>query len=101
MVKRVVIDPKGRIIHIELKPPFNYLEILAKGGADGTRGSSSPREKKRANSKAGSFQIAQCDPGRTQLEHRILSVKTLEFTRTISFPQSNKLKRLSTELAFR
>jgi hypothetical protein len=41
------------------------------------------------------------DPGRTQLEHRILSAKTLEFTHTISFPQSDKLKRLSTESAFR
>jgi hypothetical protein len=42
-----------------------------------------------------------CDPSRTQLEHRILSVSTLEFTHTIAFPQNNKLKRLSTELAFR
>jgi hypothetical protein len=62
MVKRVIIDPEGRIIRMELKPPFNYLETLAKGSTDGARGSSSPREKKRANSKAGSFQITQCDP---------------------------------------
>jgi DNA invertase Pin-like site-specific DNA recombinase len=44
---------------------------------------------------------ANNDPSRTQLEHRILSVSTLEFTHTIAFPQNNKLKRLSTELALR
>ena len=44
--------------------------------------------------------LGYCDPYRTQLEH-ILSVNTLNFTQIISFPQSDKLKRLSTELAFR
>ncbi len=47
------------------------------------------------------MKFAFIDPSRTQLEHRILSVSTLEFTHTIAFPQNNKLKRLSTELAFR
>lgn len=77
MVKRVFIDPEGRIIRIELKPPFNYLETLAKGGTDGARGSSSPREKKRANSKAGSFQIIQSDPGKIRTYDQALKRRLL------------------------
>lgn len=64
MVKRVIIDPEGRIIHMELKPPFNYLETLAKGGANGKQGKGSSAGTKRTSTQAGSLQITRSDPGR-------------------------------------
>ncbi len=38
MVSRVVINPEGRIIRIELKPPFNYLDELYHSGGSGPSG---------------------------------------------------------------
>lgn len=94
MVKRVIIDPEGRIIRLELKPPFNYLETLAKGSADGKRGNRSPREKKKTNLEVGSFQIIQCEPDKTQSE-LIPKFKTAIFLQQLTFPQSANLVRLS------
>jgi len=34
MVERVVINPEGRILWLELKPPFSYLTTLVKGGSE-------------------------------------------------------------------
>jgi hypothetical protein len=62
MVKRVVIDPEGRIIRMELKPPFNYLDTLAKGGQNGKRGKGSSAGTKKTSTQAGSLHITQSDP---------------------------------------
>jgi hypothetical protein len=91
-----------------LLSPFIYLHHLA-GGNGGQSQKQRRRENDREAGKQTSspngtgclLQIGLGERARTQLEHRILSVKTLEFTHIISFPQSDKLKRLSTELAFR
>jgi hypothetical protein len=95
MVKRIIINPEGRITRIELKPPFNYLDTLAKGGQNGKRGTgSSAGTKKTSIIDTGSFHITRSDHNRTQLEP-IFSRNTLEFTQSISFPQQEKLRRLS------
>lgn len=47
MVNRVVINPEGRIIHMELKPPFNYLSNLDKARQNGERGNGTPSETKK------------------------------------------------------
>lgn len=54
MVKRVIIDPEGRIIRMELKPPFNYLDKLAKGGQKGKRGKGSSAGNKKTSKTARS-----------------------------------------------
>jgi hypothetical protein len=100
MVDRVVVSPEGTIRRMELLPPFAYLKEVT----DRVRNGSSGFERKtKTSAKAGqcSSLLSLGEHSRTQLEHRILSVNTLEFTHIISFPQNDKLKRLSTELAFR
>lgn len=100
MVERVVVNPEGKIIRLELLPPFSYLRHVTErvqnsGGA--------VEGKQNASTKAGicSDYVQSGDPSRTQLEHHLFSVNALEFTHIISFPQNNKLKRLSPELALR
>ncbi len=59
----VVIDLEGRIIRMELKPPFNYLDTLAKGGqTNGSRGTSKTAGIKRTSTRAGSLSINGSDP---------------------------------------
>ena len=100
MVDRVVVCPEGTIQRMELLPPFAYLKEVTdrvRNSGDGIEG------KTKTSAQAGqcSTLFPLSDRSRTQLEHRVLSVNTLEFTHIISFPQNDKLKRLSTELAFR
>jgi hypothetical protein len=73
---------------------YRETETLAKAGTDGTRGSSSPCEKKRANSKAGSFPIIQCEPDKSQSEPSP-KYKTALFLQQLIFPQNANLVRLS------
>ena len=95
MVKRIIINPEGRITRIELKPPFNYLDTLAKGGQNGKRGTgSSAGTKKTSIIDTGSFHITRSDPNRTQSEH-FPKEKTATFLQQLIFPQSAKLARLS------
>jgi len=51
MVERVVVDPEGMIIRLELRPPFGHLrqvtEKVRKGGGSAVEG------KTKANSKVG------------------------------------------------
>jgi hypothetical protein len=68
MVKRIIINPEGRIIRIELKPPFNYLDLLAKGETNGTRGKGSSAGTKKTSIMAGSFQITQSSPNGRNIE---------------------------------
>ena len=110
MVKRVVIDPEGRIIRMELKPPFNYLDTLAKGGQNGKRGKGSSAGTKRTSTQAGSLHITHSDPSRTQLsivcspddpdwtqsEHFYPS-NTAFFLQQLTFPQSAALAHLSNQ----
>jgi len=100
MVERVVVNPEGMIIRLELLPPFSYLRHVTKRVQD--NGGAAVQGKTNASDEAGacSDYVQSGDSYRTQLEHRTAE-NTLEFTITISFPQSDKLKRLSAELAFR
>ena len=66
MVKRVVINPEGRIIHMELKAPFNYLSGLEKASQNGERGNGTPAELKRINIGVSSPQITGGAPGRSR-----------------------------------
>ncbi|MBZ0278712.1 MAG: hypothetical protein K8I60_21370, partial [Anaerolineae bacterium] len=102
MVERVVVNPEGAIIRLELLPPFSYLRYV-KTRVQQNDGGRAVKGKTKTSTQAGqcSDYVRSGVPDRTQLEHRILSVSTLEFTHTIAFPQNNKLKRLSTESAFR
>ena len=52
------------MIRMELKPPFNYLDTLAKGGQNRKRGKGSSAGTKRTSTQAGSLHITQSDPGR-------------------------------------
>ncbi|MDX1992565.1 MAG: hypothetical protein SF029_09250 [bacterium] len=101
MVERVVVNPEGMIVRLELLPPFSYLRHVTERVQN--NGGSAVEGKTKTSTQAGqcSDYIQSGELSKTQLEHRILSVNTLEFTHTIAFPQNNKLKRLSTELAFR
>ena len=57
MVSRVVINPEGRIIRIELKPPFNYLDGLHQSGGSGPDGKRPrPQNKKTSALDTGSLQ---------------------------------------------
>jgi hypothetical protein len=104
MVKRVVIDPEGRIIRMELKPPFNYLDTLAKGGQNGKRGKGSSAGTKRTSKtavstrrKAGSLHITQSDPNGKELEHlSSLNPLLIEFLQCIAFPQNAQFALLET-----
>lgn len=95
MVKRIIINPEGRITRIELKPPFNYLDTLAKGGQNGKRGTgSSAGTKKTSIIDTGSFHITRSEPDKTQSEHPP-QYKTAFFLQQLIFPQSAILARLS------
>ncbi len=69
MVNRIVINPEGRIIRIELKPPFNYLDDLVKGSTNDQRGGETSLEMKRTSTPAkhtGSLQVTSGAPDRTR-----------------------------------
>lgn len=67
MVNRIVISPEGRIIRIELKPPFNYLDDLVKGRTNDQRGGETSQEMKRTSTKhTGSLQVICGAPDRTR-----------------------------------
>lgn len=71
MVKRIVINPEGRIIRMELKPPFNYLDALVQGGQDGGRGEGLSAGTKRTGIiDTGSLHLSQSDPSRTRTSIR-------------------------------
>jgi hypothetical protein len=97
MVKRAVIDKEGRIIRMELKPPFNYLDTLAKSGSHGGRGDGTSTETKRTSVDAGSLQIIQSDPNGKELEHlSSLNSLLIEFLQCIAFPQNAQFALLET-----
>lgn len=74
VVGKVVINEQGRIMRLELQPPFTYLRALA--GENGrpqrkrekrSSGQRSRPEKTKSSSKAGcSLEVSFCDPGRTR-----------------------------------
>ncbi|MFW5709826.1 MAG: hypothetical protein ACOCX5_06375, partial [Chloroflexota bacterium] len=98
MVKRVVINPEDRIIRMELKPPFNYLDTLAKGGSPhGGRGEGPSPETKRTSINTGSLQIKRSDPNGKKLEHLpTQNPRIIEFLQRIAFPQSAEFASLVT-----
>jgi DNA invertase Pin-like site-specific DNA recombinase len=58
MVSRVVINPGGRIVRIELMPPFNYLDGLHHSGENDPRGQHPrPQNKRTSDLDAGSLHL--------------------------------------------
>jgi DNA invertase Pin-like site-specific DNA recombinase len=67
MVSRVVINPEGRIIRIELKPPFSYLdELYHSGGSDPREEHLRPHNERTNISDTGSLQNTCGTPSRTR-----------------------------------
>lgn len=95
IVERVVVDPGGKVLRVELLPPFSYLHGLsdrirnADGGDDGDG-------KTKASVKAGSCSISIALGGldEIQSEHRFPLKPSLKFLQTIVFPQSTSLQRI-------
>ena len=101
MIERVIVNPEGMIIQLELRPPFSYLHRLNERVQTSNGGAVRGKTKTSAMSGQCSDYVLLGEHHRTQLEHRRRSVDTLKFTQTIAFPQNDKLKRLSPELTFR
>ena len=98
MVNRIVINPEGRIIRIELKPPFNYLDDLIKGSTNDQRGGETSLEMKRTSTLSkhtGSLQVTSGAPSMKQIEP---SFPTANFLDKINFPQRVYLERLSDQV---
>ena len=79
MVERVIIDLGGKILRLELKPPFKYLQSLANGGqsnlAEGgeiPRKKSASKAKRTGNLPAGSLSLTFGDPGRIRTCDQVL-----------------------------
>ena len=67
MVSRVVINPAGRIVRIELKQPFNYLDGLHHSGENDPRGQRpGPKNEETGTSDAGSLQLSFGGPEETR-----------------------------------
>ena len=69
VVGKVIIDPGGRVLRLELIPPFTYLRKLADDGNGSKRKAkqrTAPAENKTSSTEiAGrSFHVGFCDPGR-------------------------------------
>jgi hypothetical protein len=67
MVKRVVINPEGQILRMELRTPFSYLHQLAaetSAAPTSKRGSGSGKKQTSRLDAAGSFQVAVGGPSR-------------------------------------
>jgi DNA invertase Pin-like site-specific DNA recombinase len=70
MVSRVVINPEGRIIRIELLPPFNYLDGLHHSGEHDPRGKHPrPKNERTSDLDAGSFHLKNGGPEGTPFEN--------------------------------
>jgi hypothetical protein len=63
IVSRVVINPAGRIIRIELLPPFNYLDGLHHSGENEPHGKHPrPKNERTSDLDAGSFHLKDGGP---------------------------------------
>ncbi|MCL4249331.1 MAG: hypothetical protein KJ065_14380 [Anaerolineae bacterium] len=104
MVEKVIVDFEGKV-RLELRPPFAYLhEISEQVRHQGKVGQDKTNASEVSPAGECSDWIRDCGQYRTQLEPALTASPlstTLEFTQTIAFPQSQRLKRLSTGLAFR
>ncbi len=78
MVSRVVINPEGRIVRIEWKPPFDYLDGLRHSGKKRSRGKRiRPQNKETSDVDAGSPQIIRGDPERTRTSNQLIKSQLL------------------------
>jgi hypothetical protein len=78
MVSRVVINPEGRIVRIELKPPFNYLDGLHHSGEGNPRGKNPKSQNKRTSvSDTGSLHLKFSDPERTRTSNQLIKSQLL------------------------
>ena len=93
MVDRVVVNPEGTILRMELLPPFAYLKEVT----DRVRQESEDTGRKtKTSAQAGqcSSLISLGEPDKTQSEHPP-QYKTAFFLQQLIFPQSAILARLS------
>lgn len=104
VVGKVVIDEQGRIIRLELQPPFTYLRALA--GENGrprrkrekrSSGQRSRPKKTKSSTKAGcSLEVSFCDHTPTQNEQTALSLASdfMEYLELTRYPQRLTLEQL-------
>jgi hypothetical protein len=105
MVKRVVINPEGQILRMELRAPFGYLHQLAAGEGGASPRQASPRAHKTQTSRdnaAGSCLLSLGGPKRNKFEpvsELSLSPDTrhlTEFLQAIEYPHQGQLAHLLT-----
>jgi hypothetical protein len=101
--ERVVVNPKGTIIRVDLLPPFADLNDLSEkvsgcSGAASEDTAESQTSGKNAGCSNGSLAFWA---DKTHFEPRTSSEQTLEFTFTIGFPQGHRLRQLSVDGAGR
>lgn len=72
LVERVVVDPSGKVIRMELRPPFSYLHHLS-NRIGGQISSSNGSTKTKASPKTGSCsnKLSAGGPDKTYSEHQI------------------------------
>ena len=98
MVSRVVINLEGRIVRIELQPPFNYLDGLHhKRESDPDGQCPGPQNGKTDTPGAGSLPIIFGDPERMQFEQVFASISSIPFLQLIAFPQRPFLERFTNQ----
>jgi hypothetical protein len=98
MVSRVVINPEGRIVRIELMPPFNYLDGLHHSGENDPRGQHPrPQNERTSDLDAGSLHLKIGGPRKSQVEQTFASTPSISFLLTIVFPQRLLLERFTNQ----
>ncbi len=82
VVGKVVINPGGNVLRLELIPPFTYLRELADGG-NGSKHKAKktiiPSENETSNGETAgcSFHVDFCDPGRTRTYNLLIKSQLL------------------------
>ncbi|MBZ0274554.1 MAG: recombinase family protein [Anaerolineae bacterium] len=94
IVERVVVDPSGKVIRVELLPPFSYINQLSDRVGGRGSGNGNRQTKTSAQVGAGSTKLSVGGPDETQSEHLITLKPSLKFLQAIVFPQSTTLQRI-------
>lgn len=97
IVERVVLDPCGKVIRVELLPPFSYLHQMS-DRIGGGQSSDNESGKTKTSISAGSCstKLSLGGPNESLIDPEPLPIATIEFLLAISFPQQQVIARLST-----
>jgi hypothetical protein len=91
VVSRVVVDAQGKLLRMELLPPFSYLRQISEKLNDEIDSSETRRTRKTGSC---STKVLPSTLDRTLIEHP-QSSQTAEFLQKIAFPQSNRIMQLT------